>query len=73
MKNLLIVFFVMLIRLYQLAFSPLLGHRCRFHPRCSDFALESLRRYGLIKGIWLAVKRVGCCHPWHRGGFDPVP
>ena len=73
MKNLLIVFFVMLIRLYQLAFSPLLGHRCRFHPRCSDFALESLHRYGLIKGIWLAVKRVGCCHPWHRGGFDPVP
>ena len=73
MKNLFIGFFVMLIRFYQLAFSPLLGRSCRFHPRCSDFVLESLRRYGLIKGTWLAVKRVGCCHPWHRGGFDPVP
>ncbi len=62
-----------LIRAYQLAISPMLGNRCRFHPSCSDYAMEALRRYGLLKGLWLAVRRVGSCHPWHPGGYDPVP
>lgn len=62
-----------LIRGYQLAISPMLGNRCRFHPSCSDYAIEALRRHGVFKGLWLAVRRVGSCHPWHPGGYDPVP
>ena len=65
--------FIFLIRMYQLLVSPLLGRSCRFHPGCSDYALEALHRHGVIKGGWLAVKRIACCHPWHPGGFDPVP
>ena len=73
MKRLLTAFVLLLIRAYQLIASPLLGNRCRFHPSCSDYAIEALRRHGLLKGSWLAVRRVGSCHPWHDGGFDPVP
>lgn len=73
MKRLLTVFVLLLIRAYQLIASPLLGNRCRFHPSCSDYATEALRRHGLLKGSWLAVRRIGSCHPWHAGGFDPVP
>jgi hypothetical protein len=73
MKRLLTAFVLLLIRAYQLIASPLLGNRCRFHPSCSDYAIEALRRHGLLKGSLLAVRRVGSCHPWHAGGFDPVP
>ena len=73
MKRLLTAFVLLLIRAYQLIASPLLGNRCRFHPSCSDYAIEALRRHGLLKGSWLAVRRIGSCHPWHDGGFDPVP
>ena len=62
-----------LIRAYQLTISPMLGNRCRFHPSCSEYSMEALRRHGLIKGLWLAVRRIGSCHPWHPGGYDPVP
>jgi uncharacterized protein len=62
-----------LIRLYQWTVSPLLGPRCRFYPSCSQYALEALMRFGVLEGGWLAVKRLGRCHPWHPGGFDPVP
>lgn len=62
-----------LIRVYQYAISPLLGRSCRFHPSCSEYAIESLGRHGLVKGLWLSLRRVGCCHPWHPGGYDPVP
>ena len=62
-----------LIRLYQWTVSPLLGPRCRFHPSCSNYALEALHRFGLLRGGWLAARRIGRCHPWHPGGFDPVP
>ena len=62
-----------LIRLYQLLLSPFLGNRCRFHPSCSHYALEAVRRHGALKGCWLAMKRLGRCHPFHPGGFDPVP
>ena len=64
---------VALIRVYQYALSPMLGARCRFAPSCSDYAIEALRRHGFLKGLWLAVRRVGRCHPWHPGGYDPVP
>jgi len=62
-----------LIRFYQWTVSPLLGPRCRFHPSCSEYALGAIRRFGLARGAWLAVKRIARCHPWHPGGLDPVP
>lgn len=64
---------IVLIRCYQYAISPFLGRSCRFHPSCSEYAVESLQRHGVVKGLWLAVRRVSRCHPWHRGGYDPVP
>jgi hypothetical protein len=54
-------------------FSTRMTPRCRFHPSCSAYALEALERHGAARGTWLAVKRVGRCHPWNPGGFDPVP
>jgi len=63
----------LLIRLYQWTLSPLLGPACRFHPSCSQYALEAVQRFGVLRGGWLALARLGRCHPWHPGGFDPVP
>jgi uncharacterized protein len=62
-----------LIRLYQWTASPLLGARCRFYPSCSQYALEAITRFGVLRGGWLATQRLSRCHPWHDGGFDPVP
>lgn len=62
-----------LIRAYQLCVSPLLGPRCRFYPSCSSYALEALATHGAMRGSWLTLRRLGRCHPWHPGGFDPVP
>lgn len=62
-----------LIRCYQWVVSPLLGSRCRFDPGCSTYAAMALRQHGLVSGLWLAVRRIGRCHPWHPGGYDPVP
>ncbi len=62
-----------LIRAYQVALSPLLGANCRYYPTCSQYALEAIEAHGSLRGTWLAVKRVSRCHPWHEGGFDPVP
>jgi putative membrane protein insertion efficiency factor len=73
MKSLLAKPLIWLVRGYQLAISPMLPPSCRFHPTCSEYALESLRRHGAAKGSWLAAKRVCRCHPWHPGGHDPVP
>jgi len=61
------------IRLYQLALSPWLGGRCRYEPTCSRYATEAIERFGVRRGVWLAVKRLGRCHPWGRSGYDPVP
>jgi putative membrane protein insertion efficiency factor len=61
------------IRVYQLLISPLLGPRCRFYPSCSSYAVEALQRHGALRGSWLAVRRLGRCHPWNPGGPDPVP
>ena len=64
---------LLLIRGYQLIISPLLGSNCRFMPTCSEYAMESLRSHGLIKGSYLTVKRIGKCHPWGGHGYDPIP
>ncbi|MGH9475285.1 MAG: membrane protein insertion efficiency factor YidD [Terriglobales bacterium] len=61
------------LRGYQRAISPLLGPRCRFYPSCSEYALQSVERFGLLQGAGLAVWRLLRCHPFHPGGFDPVP
>ncbi len=58
---------------YRVAISPLYPPTCRFHPSCSAYALQALRRWGFMRGGWLAVRRLGRCHPLHPGGFDPVP
>ncbi len=62
-----------LIAAYRVAFSPLLGASCRFYPTCSAYASEAIERHGALRGTWLAIKRILKCHPWHAGGFDPVP
>jgi putative membrane protein insertion efficiency factor len=62
-----------LIRGYQLAISPALPPSCRFTPSCSQYALEAVTRHGALKGSWLAARRLVRCHPFHPGGFDPVP
>lgn len=69
MKRLLLV----LVRVYQYAMSPWLGHRCRFFPSCSEYTIEALQKYGAVKGLWLGIRRVARCHPWNPGGFDPLP
>ena len=65
--------FLLLIRFYQVAISPLLGPSCRFTPTCSEYAREAIAKYGAVKGLWLAVKRLLRCHPWGGSGYDPVP
>ncbi|MBT65917.1 MAG: membrane protein insertion efficiency factor YidD [Synechococcus sp. NP17] len=62
-----------LIRLYQIFISPFLGGNCRFTPTCSQYAIEAIEIHGAFKGCWLAVCRLGRCHPFHPGGYDPVP
>ena len=58
---------------YRYGLSPLLGPRCRFYPSCSAYALEALEHHGAMKGAWLSLRRILRCHPWHPGGYDPVP
>ena len=64
---------ILLVAAYRYALSPMLGRSCRFHPSCSEYAQEALERHGALRGVWLALRRIGRCHPWHRGGYDPVP
>ena len=64
---------ISLIRVYQYLFRPLLGANCRFAPTCSEYAREAIEKHGAAKGMLLAVRRVLRCHPYHAGGYDPVP
>jgi putative membrane protein insertion efficiency factor len=64
---------LLLLRAYQLGISPFLGQNCRFYPSCSSYAAEAIREHGAARGGLLTAKRLCKCHPWHRGGFDPVP
>lgn len=65
--------FLVLIKLYQWIISPWLGPSCRYTPTCSHYAAEALKKYGLFKGLWLAIRRISRCHPWGGSGYDPVP
>lgn len=66
-------FFIVPIRLYQYLISPLIGPKCRFTPSCSHYAEEALKTHGALKGLTYASLRLAKCHPWHTGGYDPVP
>ncbi|MDQ1709503.1 MAG: uncharacterized protein QOG49_888 [Frankiaceae bacterium] len=64
---------LLLVRAYRRGISPLLGQRCRFHPTCSAYAEAALTEYGAVRGCWLAARRLAKCHPFHAGGYDPLP
>ncbi|HYA67024.1 MAG TPA: membrane protein insertion efficiency factor YidD [Burkholderiaceae bacterium] len=64
---------LLVLRAYRFALSPLLGNQCRFVPTCSQYAMEAVERFGPGRGLLMAVRRVLRCHPWHAGGWDPVP
>lgn len=65
--------FILLIKLYQITLSPLLGNQCRFTPTCSHYGIEAFKVHGVFKGMWLTVSRVVRCNPWGGKGYDPVP
>ncbi|PVZ69730.1 membrane protein insertion efficiency factor YidD [Pelagibaculum spongiae] len=62
-----------LVRIYQLVISPLMGPNCRYYPTCSAYAIEAINKHGAIRGGWMATRRIGRCHPFCAGGYDPVP
>jgi putative membrane protein insertion efficiency factor len=71
--KLLAVPLILLIKIYQLLISPLFPSSCRYTPTCSHYTAEALKKYGIIKGGWLGIKRISRCHPWGGSGYDPVP
>ncbi|HBK84925.1 MAG TPA: membrane protein insertion efficiency factor YidD [Firmicutes bacterium] len=72
MNQLLAKIAVRLVSLYQRFISPVLGPSCRFRPTCSEYMIQALQKYGFLKGFWLGLKRVGRCHPFNPGGYDPL-
>jgi putative membrane protein insertion efficiency factor len=60
------------LRFYKQWVSPMLPSACRFYPTCSEYMLEAVRKYGVARGVWLGIRRLSRCHPFHEGGFDPV-
>jgi putative membrane protein insertion efficiency factor len=71
-RDLLAKALILAIRFYQAAISPFLAPSCRFHPSCSEYTRTAIERYGPFRGLWLGLKRLARCHPFHPGGFDPV-
>ncbi len=65
--------FILLIKIYQAIISPILPNACRYTPTCSHYTEQAIRKYGIIKGIWLGVRRISRCHPWGGSGYDPLP
>jgi hypothetical protein len=70
--NVLVYFAILLIKAYKYLISPILPNSCRFYPSCSEYALDAFNKYGFVKGFWLTLKRIGRCHPFCDGGYDPV-
>ena len=70
--NILTYILIKLIKCYRFLISPLLGQSCRYLPTCSEYSIEAFKTYGFFKGLFFSVKRILSCHPWGRGGFDPV-
>ena len=70
--NILTYILIKIIKYYKYLISPLLGHSCRYFPTCSEYSIEALEEYGLFKGIYISIKRILSCHPWGKGGFDPL-
>ena len=64
---------IWLVKFYRFAISPWLGGNCRFQPTCSEYAIEALKTHGVLRGGWLAARRISRCHPWGGSGYDPVP
>lgn len=73
MRKISIKITIFIIRAYQYVISPYLAPSCRYTPTCSEYAIESFQRFGFIRGFIMSVRRIFSCHPWHRGGHDPVP
>lgn len=73
LKSILFFLAVLPIRMYQWTISPFLPPSCRYTPTCSDYAIQAIKKYGLFKGWFLALKRIGRCHPWGGSGYDPLP
>lgn len=76
MKKMLIIFswpLILMVRIYQMVISPWIGPKCRYTPTCSAYTIQALKKHGIFKGSWLAVKRISSCHPWGGSGYDPVP
>lgn len=80
LQNIIKIFFqllalplILLIKIYQLIISPLFPPSCRFTPTCSEYTLEALKKYGILKGGWLGFRRIIRCHPWGGSGYDPLP
>ncbi len=71
-KKFLTNFVVSLINFYKYLISPLLGNNCRYLPTCSEYTKESVKKFGIISGVWLGLKRIIRCHPWGKGGYDPI-
>lgn len=73
MRKILSKLLIFLVKVYQVALSPLLGANCRYMPTCSEYSIEAIQVHGPLKGLWLATKRILSCHPWGGSGIDPVP
>jgi len=72
-SRILIMPLLLLVKVYQWVISPILPMACRFNPTCSNYMIEALKKYGLLYGFWLGLKRIARCHPWGGNGHDPVP
>ena len=73
LKKILIFPLIFLVKIYQSIISPLFPPTCRYKPTCSEYAIQSLKKHGLIKGVYLSIKRLVNCHPWGGSGYDPIP